>query len=107
MNPKILFVYYVPHPSHKGFAESIGADFWYYNNYFKDRNIPKIFKSFINGILLPKYDVYLSEGGAPLTPVAVKKIFHRKSININIIADETFMMMKETPEVMNNRKWTL
>ena len=54
----------------------------------------------------PKYDVYLTEGGAPLAPVAIKKILHRKSINIEIIADETFMM-KETPEVMNNRKWTL
>ena len=103
MNPKILFVYFVPHPSHKGFAEAIGADFWHYNYYFKDRNLPKIFKSFINGILLPKYDVYLTEGGAPLTPVAVKKVFHRKSININIIADETFMMMKETPEEMRDK----
>ena len=66
----------------------------------------KIAKSYINGILLPKYDVYLTEGGAPLTPVAIKKYFSRKSININIIADETFMMMKETPEEMrDNFPW--
>ncbi len=59
MKTKTLFVYFVPHPLHRGFAEAIGADLWYYNRYSKDRNLPKIFKSFINGILLPKYDVYL------------------------------------------------
>jgi len=103
MKPKVLFVYFVPHPSHRGFAEAIGADFWHYNYYFKNRNLPKIFKSFVNGILLPKYDIYLTEGGAPLTPVAIKKMLSRKSININIIADETFMMMKETPEEMRDK----
>jgi len=103
MKTEVLFVYYVPHPSHKGFAEAIGADFWYYNHYFRGSSLPKIAKSGINGILLPKYDVYLTEGGAPLTPVAIKKILHRKSININIIADETFMMMKETPEEMKDK----
>lgn len=103
MKPRTLFVYFLPHPSHRGFAESVGADFWHYNHYFKDKKLPRIFKSFINGILLPKYDVYLTEGGAPLAPVAIKKIFSRKSININIIADETFMMMKETPEEMKDR----
>ncbi|RLE68207.1 MAG: hypothetical protein DRJ45_08315 [Thermoprotei archaeon] len=100
---KVLFVYYVPHPSHRGFAESIGADFWHYNHYFKGSRLPKIAKSGINGLLLPKYDVYLSEGGAPITPVAIKKHFSRESIHINIIADETFMMMKETPEEMKDK----
>lgn len=73
------FRVFPPLPSHRGFAESIGADFWYYNHYSKDRNLPKMFKSFINGIFLPKYDVYLTEGGAPLTPVAIKKIFRGKA----------------------------
>jgi len=103
MKTEVLFVYFVPHPSHKGFAEAINADFWHYNHYFKGSRLPKIAKSGINGILLPKYDVYLTEGGAPLTPVAIKKILHRKSININIIADETFMMMKEAPEEMKDK----
>jgi len=103
MNTKVLFVYYVPHPSHRGFAESIGADFWHYNHYFKGSRLPKIAKSGINGLLLPRYDVYLSEGGAPITPVAIKKHFSRNSIHINIIADETFMMIKETPEEMKDK----
>lgn len=103
MDPRILFVYFKPHPSHKGFAESIEADFWHYNHYFRGSRLPKIMKSGINGLLLPKYEVYLSEGGAPLIPVAVKKIFRRKSIHINISADETFMMMKETPEEMKDK----
>jgi len=41
MNTKTLFVYYVPHPSHKEFAESIGADFWHYNHYFRGSRMPK------------------------------------------------------------------
>ena len=36
----------------------------------------------------------LSGGGAPIAPVSIKKHFSRKSIHINIIMDETFVMMK-------------
>lgn len=99
-NPNVLFVYLDPHPSHKGFAESVGSDFWHYNRYLNTSKIPKIFKSFVNGISLPRYEVYLTEGGAPLAPVAIKKIFHKNNTHINIIADETFMMMRQTPKEM-------
>lgn len=101
-DPKVLFVYLDPHPSHKGFAEAVGSDFWHYNRYLNNSKTPKIFKSFINGMLLPRYNVYLTEGGAPLAPVAIKKLFHRNNIHINIIADETFMMMRQTPKEMKH-----
>ncbi len=102
MQSKILFVYFLPHPSHRGFAESVNADFWHYNHYLKNTPLPKIFKSSINGILLPKYEVYLTEGGAPISPIAMKKILGSRSVHINLIADETFMMMEQTPEEMKN-----
>ncbi|MCX9074649.1 MAG: glycosyltransferase family 4 protein [Candidatus Methanoperedens sp.] len=102
LNMKVLFVYYNLHPSHKGFAESIKADLWYYNHYFNNKKYPRIFKSAMNGILLPDYPVYICEGGAPLTPVAIKKITNNKSINIELIADETFFMLKETPKEMKS-----
>jgi len=100
LNMKVLFVYYNLHPSHKGFAESIKADLWHYNHYFNNKKYPRIFKSAMNGILLPDYPVYICEGGAPLTPVAIKKITNNKSINIELIADETYIMMKMTPKEM-------
>ena len=71
---QVLFVYYNPHPSHKAFAESIKADFWSYNRYIKRNIYPKMIKIFVNGALIPDYDVYLTEGGAPLIPVAIKKL---------------------------------
>ena len=101
-DPNVLFVYLDPHPSHKGFAEAVGSDFWHYNRYLNTSKIPKIFKSFVNGISLPRYEIYLTEGGAPLAPVAIKKIFHKNNTHINIIADETFMMMRETPKEMRH-----
>lgn len=47
--------------------------------------------------------MYLSEGGAPIASVSIKKHFSRKSIHINIIMDETFVMMKETLEEMKDK----
>jgi glycosyltransferase involved in cell wall biosynthesis len=101
-NPNVLFVYLDPHPSHKGFAEAVGSDFWHYNRYLNTGKTPKIFKSFVNGMFLPRYKIYLTEGGAPLAPVAIKKLFHKNATHINIIADETFMMMKQTPKEMRH-----
>lgn len=105
----ILFVYIWPHPSHKGFAEAIGADFQHV--YFGRELYPPITKrillSFACGIRYPNYQIYLCEGGLPLVPVAIKKLseFNRIKV-IELIADETFMMMKETPNEMKDRfKW--
>jgi glycosyltransferase involved in cell wall biosynthesis len=100
--PRVLFVYLDPHPSHRGFAEAVGSDFWHYNRYLNKSKMPKILKSFVNGISLPRYEIYLTEGGAPLAPVAVKKLIHKNNIHVNIIADETFMMMRETPKEMSH-----
>jgi len=100
METSILFVYLLPHPSHVGFANSIDAEYWHYHHYFNYGRFPKIFKSFINGLLLPGYDVYFCEGGAPLAPAFIKKLVSRKGIIIELIADETFMMIKKTPHEM-------
>jgi len=101
---KILFVYSGLHSSHIGFAKAINADLWYYHYYFCNHNLPRIFKSLINGIFLPShYDVYICEGGSPMIPVAIKKLIsnnNKKFIHIVLVADPTFMMIKYTPKEM-------
>lgn len=107
-----LFVYIWPHPSHRGFAEAIGADFQHV--YFRDRNFTdnstdakRFFLGITCGLKYPDYPVYLCEGGLPLLPVAIKTLSRFNKIKvIELIADETFMMMKETPNEMKDRfKW--
>lgn len=103
---KICFVYLLPHPSHKGFAEAINADFCHYHTFLKDKRLPRAIKSFIGGLTLPKADIYLCEGGAPLLPVWIKKKFNRKSVNIELVGDETFMVLDYTPkELKKNYPW--
>lgn len=109
---QVLFVYYNPHPSHKAFADSIEADFWSYNRYVNHNIYPKMMKSFINGLLIPDYDVYLTEGGAPLIPVAIKKLASinksRNALkNVNLISDHTFIMMEHTPKEMSGQYGSL
>ncbi len=104
MTSETLFVYYTPHPSHEGFAKAISADFRYYNQLFQYSFLPKILTSTINGMLLPKYPIYLSEGGAPLSVIATHKIINKKSIHINLIADETFILLTEKPQVKPDAK---
>lgn len=71
----ILFVYQGPNVCYKSFAESVGADSIYYNHlnlrYIKP--FDPIFH-FINGITLPKYDVYICEGALPVFTAAFKKL---------------------------------
>jgi glycosyltransferase involved in cell wall biosynthesis len=95
---KVVFVYIFPHSCHRGFAESIGARFWYYHTYFNYRWLPRIIKGVLNGLLLPRGDIYFCEGGSPLAPAAVNKVIFRKVKIVELIADETFMMIRETPE---------
>lgn len=63
-NRKIAWVHRgeSPHPAHAGFAEAIGADLIGLNRL----TIPKIEESIIeevlNGVFLPKYDIYVVEG---------------------------------------------
>ena len=95
---KVVFVYIFPHSCHRGFAESIGARFWYYHTYFNYRWLPRIVKGVLNGLLLPRGDVYFCEGGAPLAPAAVNKMIFKRGKIVELIADETFMMIKETPK---------
>lgn len=88
---KVLFVHQQPHSVHKGFAESIEADFFFYRDY---RDIPSnvraLFEALNKGLKLPKYNVYLCEGGTTVLPVFFKKLVHRKAKIILLIADETF-----------------
>jgi len=93
MKSSILFVHFQkPHPAHEGFAKAINADFLYYDR-FNIKIRPKTFRFFINGIFMPKYDVYLCEGGDPLIPVVSKKLFSSRGKVIELIADETYIMM--------------
>ena len=88
---RVLFVHQRPHTVHKGFAESIEADFFFYRDY---RDIPSdaraLFEAINKGLKLPKYDVYLCEGGTTVLPVFFRKLIHRKAKIILLIADETF-----------------
>jgi glycosyltransferase involved in cell wall biosynthesis len=104
MNSETLFVYYTPHPSHEGFARAISADFRYYNKLLHYSFSPKIVTSTINGILLPKYPIYLTEGGAPLSVLAVHKMIDKKCIHINLIADETFILLTEKRQKKTDAK---
>ncbi|HPM60857.1 MAG TPA: glycosyltransferase [Methanoregulaceae archaeon] len=104
MTSDILFVYYTPHPSHEGFAKAVSADFRYYNKLFQYSFLPKSMTSMMNGMLLPKYPIYLSEGGAPLSVLAINKIIHKKSIHVNLIADETFILLSEKSQKKTDTK---
>lgn len=104
---RVLFLYYNPHPSHRAFAETIGADFLSYGHYSKHKLLPKTVKSFINGVKIPDYEVYLTEGGAPLAPMLIKKLIKlnkkNRSLHINLISDHTFIMMQHTPKEMSGQ----
>ena len=91
-------MYIFPHSCHRGFAESIGARFWCYHTYFDYRWLPKIIKGFLNGLLLPPADAYLCEGGATLAPAVVNRMIFKRGKIVELIADETFMMIKKTPK---------
>jgi len=99
---RVLFLYYNPHPSHRAFAETVRADFLSYDHYSKHKVLPRTVKTIINGAKIPDYDVYLTEGGAPLAPLAIKKLIKinkkRKLLHINLISDHTFIMMQHTPK---------
>jgi hypothetical protein len=97
---KVCFVYLLLHPSHKGFAETINASFCHYHTKFENLPIPRAVKSVLGGLTLPKADIYLCEGGAPLLPVWIKKKFSREAINIELVGDETFMVLENTPKEM-------
>ncbi|MEM0203523.1 MAG: glycosyltransferase family 4 protein [Archaeoglobaceae archaeon] len=102
---EVCFVYLDPHPSHKGFAEAVNAKFCHYHGKFKDLRIPRALKSFFGGLTLPKADIYLAEGGAPLLPIWIKKRSH-KALNIEIVGDETFMVFEETSkELRKDYPW--
>lgn len=106
MNKKVCFVYLLPHPAHKGFAEAIGADFCHYHTNFSKFKIPRAIKSILGGLTLPRADIYLCEGGAPLLPVWIKKKLNRKALNIELLGDETFMVLENTPkELKKNYPW--
>lgn len=101
----VCFVYVTPHPSHKGFAEAVNAKFCHYHTRFKDSRAPRAIKSFLGGLTLPRAEIYLAEGGAPLLPIWIKKRFH-KAVNIEIVGDETFMVLENTPkEVKKDYPW--
>jgi glycosyltransferase involved in cell wall biosynthesis len=93
MKYKICFVYQGPHPSHKGFAEAINAIFSSYQ--FTNLQAPWSIKSVLGGLTLPKADIYICEGGAPLIPVWIKKKFNRRAVNIELVGDETFMILED------------
>jgi glycosyltransferase involved in cell wall biosynthesis len=97
---KICFVYQTPHPSHKGFAEAINATFCHYHTKFGNLPISGVVKSVLRGLTLPEADIYLCEGGAPLFPVWIRKKFNREAINIELVGDETFMVLENTPKEM-------
>ena len=99
-------MYLLPHPSHRGFAEAINATFCHYHTKFGKLPIPRAVKSLLGGLTLPKADIYLCEGGAPLLPVWIKKKLNRKAINIELVGDETFMVLENTPkEMKKNYPW--
>lgn len=99
MIDRTLFLYYGPHPVHRAFAETIDAEFRYYHQIDL---ATKTVNSFVNGILLPEYKVYLTEGGAPMVPAAIAKILGKRGININLLGDHTFLMIEYTPDEMRH-----
>ena len=99
---KVIFVYRFPHYCHGGFAQSIGARFWHYHTYFDYRWLPTIIKSFLNGLVLPRGDIYFCEGGSSLAPATVNKLIFRRRKIVELIGDDTFQMLKKTPETWRN-----
>jgi glycosyltransferase involved in cell wall biosynthesis len=97
---RVVFLYIHPHACHRGFAEAIGARFWYYHAHFNYRWLPSIAKGFLNGLVLPRADVLLCEGGAPLAPALVHKLVFRGGKMVELVADETFDMIRNTPPQM-------
>jgi len=96
---KVLFVHQDPlNEVHRGFGESIGADFIPYNR-FKAGGIPfsparYLAQSAINGLRLPRYKYYLCDGGATVLNTVVRKktSMGKKAKIIDLIADETFFV---------------
>jgi len=93
-NKKILFLYYGPHPSHKGIAEIIGAVDSDILSYRKN-NFEKILSYLKLSLNSSSYDVLLCEGTF-LIPALFKllpfKIFKKKIINIS--ADPNLFYIK-------------
>jgi glycosyltransferase involved in cell wall biosynthesis len=104
MKPSILFVYFLAHRAHEGFASSIDAEPWYYYKHFNHRLVPRLLKSVLNGLALPQRDVYLCEGGAPLAPTVIRKVFSGGTI-IGLFADCTYM--EKSNDIFGRYTWLI
>jgi glycosyltransferase involved in cell wall biosynthesis len=62
----VAMLYQDPHPAHRGFAEAVGADLVDYRRLSVGPLDDTLVRDAVNGLLAPKYDVYLVEGSKPL-----------------------------------------
>lgn len=104
MKPSILFVHCHGHVAHADFARSIDAEPWYYYKYFNHRLMPRLFKILINGLLLPRRDVYFCEGGVPLAPTVIRKLLSGGSI-VGLLADYTYM--EKPKDIFGKCSWLI
>lgn len=69
---KIVFVYNAPHWLHQSWADSVGAESYYYTDKSAKTFYEKQFKSLLLNI--PDADVYIAEGAMCLGPILKKKL---------------------------------
>lgn len=70
-------LYQDPHPSHRGFAEAVGADLVDYRGFAPRPFGDSLLADVTNGLRYPSYDVYLVEGSRPLYAALVHRLTHR------------------------------
>lgn len=81
--------------SHKGFAESVGADFISCRAFKFKHKFPghRLIETLINGLKLPKYDIYLCESIIPVFPAIIKKLMNNRQGKIVVIAADSYLPM--------------
>ena len=85
-----------PHPSHKGLADSIGSEFISFTNFRfgPDLITPiNIIEIIVNGLKLPKYDVYLCEGLLLTLPILAKKMMGYKKGKVIVLLAESNLIV--------------
>lgn len=69
----VAMLYFDPHPVHRGFAESVGADLVDYRAHSAGPLAGTVADDLVNGLRLPEYDVLVVEGSVPLYTALVAR----------------------------------
>lgn len=73
---RVAMLYQDPHPAHRGFAESVGADFLDYHRLSLGSLEGTVVEDGINALAYPDYDIYLVEGSRPLYAALARRFTH-------------------------------